>query len=288
MVISRIYGGLGNQLFQYAAGRALALHHDTRLLLDVGKFDEYKLRHFDLAALHTELTVAKPDELSPYFNRDVLKKIRDNIAPMPQRKVFKQKKFRFDPRFFSLPANVYIQGYWQSEKFFAPIADVIRREFTLRDEHIAKVLPLAERIGREESVSVHIRRGDYANKEVMEMHGTLPELYYQEAIASLRERHNDLRFYIFSDDMQWVKDHLAVDNAEFVSGTYTSTHFEDFYLMSRCRHNIIANSSFSWWAAWLNPNPAKTVIAPQQWFGNKGPRDTQDLFPAGWTVIPCS
>jgi hypothetical protein len=285
MVISRIYGGLGNQLFQYAAGRALALHHGTKLLLDVGKFDEYKLRHFDLAALHTELTIAKPDELIPYFNRNVFQKIRDNIAPMSQRKVFKQKKFRFDPRFFSLPAEIYIQGYWQSEKFFAPVADTIRREFTVRAEHIEKVRALADRIRGEEAVSMHIRRGDYTNKEIMERHGILPESYYQQAIALLRERYHGLRFYFFSDDMQWVKDKFAIDNAEFVSGAYTSTHFEDFYLMSCCRHNIIANSSFSWWAAWLNANPAKTVIASRQWFGEKGPKDTQDLIPASWLRV---
>lgn len=284
MIISRIIGGLGNQLFQYAAGKALALQHHTELLLDVTAFDDYKLRNFDLAAFHTDLNFASKEQVSSFINRSIAGKIRDNILPMALRKVYKEKQFHFHPRFFRAPANIYLQGYWQSEKYFLLVEETIRKEFTVKEEYRRNVSALAAKLSSTPSVSVHIRRGDYKNPATVEIHGMLEAGYYNKAIQLISQKTPGACFYFFSDDMNWVKENLPVENAVYVSGVMSQTHIEDFYLMSQCKHNIIANSSFSWWAAWLNNTPGKIVVAPENWF-NKGPRDTYDLYPKDWLSI---
>lgn len=284
MIISRIIGGLGNQLFQYAAGKALALRHHTELLLDVTAFDEYKLRNFDLAAFHTGLNFATKEQVNSFINRSIAGKIRDNIFPMTFRKVYKEKQFHFQSRFLQAPANIYLQGYWQSEKYFLPVAEIIKKEFTVKEEYTRNVTALAAKLSSTPSVSVHIRRGDYKNPTTVEIHGILEARYYKKAIQLINQKIPGACFYFFSDDMNWVKENLPVENAVYVSGVMSQTHIEDFFLMSQCKHNIIANSSFSWWAAWLNNNPEKIVIVPKNWF-NKGPRDTYDLYPEGWLTI---
>ncbi|HSU50429.1 MAG TPA: alpha-1,2-fucosyltransferase, partial [Segetibacter sp.] len=126
---------------------------------------------------------------------------------------------------------------------------------------------------------------DYSKKVVQDYHGTLNEEYYQKAINKLTSLSPNPTFYIFSDDVEWVKDKLLLKRpAEFITGEVTKNHYEDFYLMSQCKHNIIANSSFSWWAAWLNPNPDKIVIAPKKWFNN-APYNTNDLIPQSWIKL---
>jgi len=284
MIISRIIGGLGNQLFQYAAGKALALQHQTELQLDVNAFDKYDTRNFDLAAFQTELHFATKEQVDGFKNRNITGKIRDNIFPMAFRKVYKPKHFHFHPRFFRAPAHIYLHGYWQSEKYFAPVSEAIRREFTMKEEYLKPVQAVAATIHSSPSVSVHIRRGDYKNPATVEIHGVLEANYYRAGIKRVLEKVPDASVYFFSDDMNWVRENLPFEKAIYVSGNLSQNHFEDFYLMSQCQHNIIANSSFSWWAAWLNNNPGKIVIAPKNWF-NKGPKDTQDLIPEGWLKI---
>jgi hypothetical protein len=135
------------------------------------------------------------------------------------------------------------------------------------------------------TVSIHIRRGDFSKKaETNLYHGILSSDYYKQAIEIISSKINSPKFYIFSDDINWAKENLIVPEAVYASGQISKTHFEDLYLMSQCHHNIIANSSFSWWGAWLNDNPEKIVIAPKNWF-NKGPKDTQDIIPGDWIKI---
>ena len=132
-----------------------------------------------------------------------------------------------------------------------------------------------------QSVSLHIRRGDYLAKISLQVLGLMPMEYYTKGIDYISSKKANTVYYIFSDDINWVKENLKIDNARFVSGNIAKTHIEDLYLMSQCKHHIIANSSFSWWGAWLNDDQDKIVIAPKQWF-NKGPQDTQDLIPGTW------
>lgn len=284
MIITRILGGLGNQLFQYAAGKTLSVQHQSKLLLDVRAFDEYKLRNFDLAAFNINLQYATEEQITPFLSRTTFGKLRDNVFPMRLRKVYKPKHFHFDKKFFAAPSTIYLQGYWQSEKFFAPIKDEIREDIVLRPEHIGNILHIGRDIADKCAIAVHIRRGDYNNSEALDMHGMLDQSYYKPAIQLIQDKYPDAIFYFFSDDINWAKQNLPVENAIYVSGNLSKTHLEDFYLMSQCKHNIIANSSFSWWAAWLNNNPGKTVITPKNWFNN-GPKDLQDLIPEGWLKL---
>lgn len=284
MIISKIIGGLGNQLFQYAAGRCLAIRHQTELLLDLNELTDYKLNSFDLNAFHTIFQQASEIQTATYYNRGIIEKFRDRLLPMALKKVYREPHFHFHPRFFNASESIYLKGYWQSEKYFAPVANQIRNELQFKDTYINKVKDLGEQIRNTTSVSVHIRRGDYTNKEILKVHGLLPPSYYEQSIKFLSVEYPGSIFYFFSDDINWVKETFGQDNAVYVSGQYTQTHFEDMYLMSQCHHNVIANSSFSWWGAWLNNNPGKRVIAPKNWF-NTQRRDTSDLYPEGWLIF---
>lgn len=284
MIIVKIIGGLGNQLFQYAAARCLAQSKGTEVKLDVTGFHDYQLRNFDLNALHINASIASPQEIEKLKPTGKLQRIKSYLTPYNQRKFYKQPYFHFDPYFHHLGSNVYLQGFFQSECFFSPIQTILRQELQIKDELIKEVRTLGKTFQTQNSVALHIRRGDYKNEETLRYHGIVPLSYYHKAIDVLKQKLPTPLFYIFSDDGNWVKENLQLENATIVSGTHSKTHFEDLFLMSQCQHNIIANSSFSWWGAWLNSNPNKNVIAPKQWF-NEGPKDTQDLYPLGWTIL---
>ncbi len=283
MIITKIIGGLGNQLFQYAAARCIAEKYGTNVKLDESSYNEYKLRSLELNSFHAKFDFATEAELASY-HQTFINKIKNRVLPVAKRNVYKAPFFHFDNRFFSVSNNTYLKGYWQSEKYFLPVQQLIRQELTIKKEFVESLKDFAETLSRENSVSVHIRRGDYKDKTFSTFHGILPAVYYDKAFKILNNKINDARYYFFSDDIGWVKNDLNMPGATYISGTISKTHIEDFYLMSHCKHNIIANSSFSWWAAWLNNNPDKIVIAPKKWF-NKGPQDTQDLIPEGWIKI---
>jgi len=284
MIITKIIGGLGNQLFQYTAGRCLAHLNNTDLKLDVTAFDEYKLRNFDLFNLNVSAQFANDQEILNLMPSTKVARAWQRLLPVKKRHYYRQPFFHFDPKFYKAGANTYIKGYWQSEKYFLPIRDTIIKELTFKPGVIDNVMGFVKELQQAQSVAVHIRRGDYTNSVATEMHGILPVEYYQKAMTYIRKQHEDAKFYFFSDDMLWVKDNLNIENMEFVSGKISKSHYEDFFLMSKCHHNVIANSSFGWWAAWLNNNPDKIVVAPKNWF-NKGPKDTQDLLPSSWIKI---
>lgn len=281
MIITKILGGLGNQLFQYAAGKALAVQNNTGLKLDLTAFDQYKLRNFELDRFKVSYTVASEEEIENYKATTPFQRIRSRFTPVSQKRFYKQPFFRFDPAFSSLRSPVYLQGYFQSEKYIAPVKESLRSELTFKEPPLPKIIAFAERLRSENSVSVHVRRGDYKNAESLRVHGVLPDAYYQSAVRHVQKHTGGkTTFYVFSDDAEAAKK-LRLPDAEIVSGRISQNHYEDFYLMQNCRHNVIANSSFSWWAAWLNNNPGKIVMAPQRWF-NEGPKDTQDLLPESW------
>lgn len=284
MILIKIIGGLGNQMFQYAAGKALALHHKTSLKVDTTSFSEQQLRDFDLFNLHVDATIASTEEIKSLRAFNTGQRIQSYFQSYPRRKFYKQRYFHFDKKFFRLGPNVYLQGYFQSEKFFNTVSEDIRREFMIKKEKLVNVEKFAEQLRKHNSVAIHVRRGDYKTEKILKVHGILPLSYYENAIARMRSQYPDVSFYVFTDDPNWVNENLHLEEVHFVSGKISSTHFEDLYLMSTCSHNIIANSSFSWWSAWLNPNKNKTVIAPAKWF-NKGPGDIQDLIPEDWIKL---
>lgn len=284
MIIVQLKGGLGNQMFQYAAARALAHHHDTELAVDASHYRTDQLRNFDLFQLQTKARLASSEEIDRLKAKGSVGRILNRIIPYSSKRFYKQPYYHFDRSFFNLGKEVYLQGFFQSEKYFAPIAPLLQEEFSLRGGYKDPILAKGSEMQQLDSVALHIRRGDYSNAETLRFHGILPLTYYRDAVELMRKKLDQPRFYIFSDDIQWVVENLQLEPSEAVSGKVSQTHFEDLYLMQQCRHNIIANSSFSWWGARLNTHLQKIVVAPLQWY-NEGPRDTEDLIPAGWTRL---
>lgn len=287
MIIVQLKGGLGNQLFQYAAGLSLAAYHGTIVKVDIAELNRKDaeigtIRGFDLQQIRLAPGIATEAEISERRPQTLPARLSDKLKPPHRRQVYKEVNFRFDTHFFEAGSNIYLKGYRQSERYFKPIEMIIRDGFALKQEAVERVRPFAEELRNSNSVSLHIRRGDYTNREVSSYHGVLDEHYYQQAISYFESRIPGCRFYVFSDAPGWVEDHLSFQApVEIISGGKTQTHFEDFYLISSCRHNVIANSTFSWWAAWLNEHTDKIVVAPKRWF-NQADHDTSDLIPQGW------
>jgi glycosyl transferase family 11 len=275
-------GGLGNQLFQYALGRALAVAHGGRLQLDLRAFllDPRRRYMLDrLAIVHEE---AEPGELPPAwtrFNRRLpwLLKLRGVRRPYVERGP------TFDPHVLDLQAPAALWGNWQSEKYFGSITHALRQEIQPTAALTSERARLAEQIVRDKKISVHVRRGDYAsNPAANAFHGTCEPSWYAEAKAMMDLRVPDARYVVFSDDTNWARENLAgFSDAVFVEPAVDGRDEQDMHLMSLCEHHIIANSSFSWWGAWLNPRMSKVVIAPRRWFRHEG-HDTGDLIPESW------
>lgn len=291
MIIVRILGGLGNQMFQYACGYALAQSKNTPLKLDITGFDEYPLRRYELDKFNLQADYASEEEIkrlkykSLSLAEKVTRKIMRKGIPLSDH-YYKERHFHYDPDLTKAGQDLYLDGYWQSEKYFAGYRDDLLKAFTLKTDLHKQTLRYRKMIEESEAVSLHIRRGDYvSNPHTNSIHGTCSLEYYKKAVSRIAQRVEDPHFYIFSDDLAWAKENLTfIKEITFVELDEEIPDHEEMYLMSRCRHNIIANSSFSWWGAWLNRNPQKTVIAPRQWF-QVDDFDTRDLLPSDWSTL---
>jgi hypothetical protein len=291
MVIVKLIGGLGNQMFQYATGRRLAHRLGTQLKLDVSDFEIYKLRSYNLDIFDLVGEFATTAEVAwlKFGKASRIKKLWLLIKQGRSGPSYIQEKhFHLNPGVLTLHDNVYLDGYWQSEAYFKDIEDVIRNDFKLRAPPSEENSRLADRIDSVCPVSLHIRRGDYVSDPTTNrVHGTLDPDYYERSMDLIAAKITNPHFFIFSDDPGWGKMNLAMKHGRTVSiiDNNDEAHaHEDFRLMSRCKHHVIANSSFSWWAAWLNPYPEKIVIAPKKWF-NDPSIDTSDLIPESWLRI---
>lgn len=292
MLVSHIIGGLGNQMFQYALGRSLALALDTELRLDVSDFSGYALyQGFELdRVFDTSFQIATNDDIQKILgwrSNKVCRKVltRRHFSVLRSRRFVVEPGFQFWPDITSVEDESYLVGYWQSEKYFSDIKDVIRSDFTFKGEMSAQNMEVAASISQCNAVSLHVRRGDYAyNQKTNSIHGLCPLDYYRSAVSYMNERLPFPSFFIFSDDMPWVKKNLKIDfPCTYVDHNKTVESHNDMRLMSLCKHHIIANSSFSWWGAWLNARTDKVVIAPQRWFVNGG--CTADLIPDEWISL---
>jgi hypothetical protein len=292
MIISQLSGGLGNQLFQYAAAKALSLHHQEDLLLDISLFQKDELhelevpRSFELYQFTgVKEPIAGKAEMGlyqvPEMKNPLLK-----LLPRHRRPIYTEPFFHYDANFWKARKHVLLKGQWQSPRYFEKYAAEIRGILQLKPELTERVAPLADQFRSEETVAVHVRRNDYLRLPIiLAWHGVMDTDYYRKAFSILEEKLGDFKVVYFTDDPQWVEQELVpLRGGTLVSGEMSRTHYEDFHLMANCRHNIVANSSFSWWSAWRNTNPGKIVIAPKRWFGN-GPQDTQDLTPPDWLRI---
>lgn len=291
MIIVRIIGGLGNQMFQYAAGRQLAAAHNTILKLDISDFKDYPLRDYDLSAFNIKELFATPEEILLLKEPDTgsFKKKLKKLLRRPSKvgiTHIREKQYHFDPKIPTMPGSIYLDGYWQSEKYFSDIADIIKNEFTVKLPQTDKNMELAQQITSCESVSLHVRRGDYVtDAKTNTIHGTCDLDYYARCIEHLTQKVHRPCFFIFSDDPEWTERNLRITHpVTFIDHNGAKRNYEDLRLMSQCRHHIIANSSFSWWGAWLGQHQNTIVYAPKRWF-NSPSFNTQDLLPETWARI---
>lgn len=296
MIIVKLMGGLGNQMFQYAAGRNLACRLETSLKLDTSFLESVQAgstpRRYELDCFNITAERAGLDDVvavlgKKRFYSEVRNKIGKRLGlRWVQPHFYRETHYHYDEYFECLPDNTFLVGYWHSERYFAPISDLLAREFTYREPLTGRNLETAGLIERTNAVAVHVRRGDYVTDlKTNQFHGVCNLDYYRVAVAEMAGRARDPHFFVFSDEHAWVKDNLRFDHpTTFVDCNGSDRGYEDLRLMSLCRNNIIANSSFSWWGAWLNRNPAKIVIAPRKWFNSPG-YNTSDLIPAKWMTL---
>lgn len=292
MVISQLIGGLGNQMFQYAAGRAISLELGVPLRLDISGFANYGLHQgFELERIfNCPVEIANEEDVKNILGWQSLPSVR-RVMSRPRMEIFRRAGFVVEPHFhyWSNIDNVlsicYLMGYWQSEKYFSKVTSQIRKDFSFGLPMESRNTELAKQIIQVEAVSLHVRRGDYANNpKTMETHGLCSLDYYRNAIQFISKEVRSPHFFVFSDDITWVKSNLKIDMpCQYVDHNQGVESYNDMRLMSLCQHHIIANSSFSWWGAWLNPNAEKIVVAPKRWFVYEV--NTQDLIPKTWVRL---
>jgi len=293
-VIVRLSGGHGNQMFQFAAARRISIHNKALLQVDLSWFDQkghWTPRKYELGIFKIPVEYAKKEDVKN------LKSLRQNflfrrLPPRLKSRIFSskyshviEKDFAFDPDILSVTGTIYLDGHWQSYKYFDDVGETIRKDFSFGDEIDSANRQAADKIMSCEAVSLHIRRGDFVTfKSASDMHGLCSLQYYEKAGSIMQSRLKAPVCFVFSDDVQWAKDHLKLEMPTiFIDHNGSAPHM-DMYLMSLCRHHIIANSSFSWWGAWLGKNFEKTVIGPVKWFNNNK-INTQDLMPEEWIRI---
>lgn len=293
MIIVKATGGLGNQLFQYALGRHLSLLNNDALTTEANYYINSSFV-YSLGSFNTHAKIAKEED---YLNAGLLSindtslygrikrkifRITESLKPIHKKKFIIEPDFSFNPEVLNIKNSCYLSGVWQSEKYFKDIGDIIRKEITLKNESSSETKNWIAKIAESNSVSIHIRRGDYVdNPRINQFHGVCTIKYYTDAIKHISQSINNPVFYVFSNDIEWAKENIKVPCPIFFVSDRIIPDYEELIIMSNCKHNIIANSSFSWWGAWLNPNLGKIVIAPQKWFASSN-ADTKDLIPETW------
>ncbi|OGF26067.1 hypothetical protein A2303_04680 [Candidatus Falkowbacteria bacterium RIFOXYB2_FULL_47_14] len=285
MIIVKIQGGLGNQLFQYAAGKNLATKNNTPHKLDITEYDDKNnQRRYRLNNFLIEENIATREEIARY-RISGWQKIADRLKPRFQRKYIQYLGYKFNEDILKIKnKNLYFDGYWQSEKYFSDMENDIRKEFKLKIP-LEKKFPDLLSVFDENSISLHIRRGDYLKEKISSIYGLLPPEYYYRALTVLTSKIKNPNIFVFSDDIPWTKKNLTLPHSTiFISRYKKLEDYEELILMSRCQHNIIANSSFSWWGAWLNENPKKIVIAPRKWFATEK-YNHDELLPKNWLKL---
>ena len=290
-VVVRIEGGLGNQLFQYATARSLADRLGCELALDLRGLAANGDRPFQLDRYQIRAHVASDElfRILPPPRNSRMGRIKARLSMqwpvICEYPIFWSSSFAYDARFESISHPVYLVGYWQSEKYFA-----WNRSAILHDLRICGSLALdpvlRHEIDTTESVALHVRRGDYiSNPAAAAYHGVCGMDYYEEAVERMKARVSNPLVFVFSDDPTWVGDNLRIDVPfRIIESRGADADLIDFELMSLCQHHILANSSYSWWAAWRCPVPGQFVFAPSRWVQDQG-LDTSDVVPKRWELL---
>ena len=291
MIIVQLTGGLGNQMFQYAAALRLAARHDTPLVVDLSRFHERTAdtpRSFGLHCFRIRASQIGTPRLLPASEwagraRALIRKLREPRPPLKMTH-WPERGYVFDETVLEAPDAVYLDGYWQSEKYFKDIEPLVRAHFSFAQEPDPAVRTWIEEIARRDPVAVHVRRGDYVSTTPgRQLHGALPLDYYAKAADLIATHVRNPHFFVVSDDPLWCREHFRIPYpVTLVEGARSAS--DDLRLMRSCRYHIIANSAFSWWGAWLADPPSRLVVAPERWFLTAA-LDTRDLIPSGWLRV---
>lgn len=292
MITQKIAWWLWNQMFQYAYIKALSQRNRINFKININEYKNYPLHKYCLEYFKIKKSYSNVSEIPFYesmksnnrYLNFILIKLRW-ICKKINKNHYIEKQFNFDTYFLDIK-TWYIEWYFQTEKYFKDFEAEIRNDFTFALPPSEKNRTVWEDISSQNSVSLHIRRWDYiTNPKANAFHGSCNLEYYKRAVKYVNTKIETPIFYIFSDDIHWVKENLVIENkAVYIDWNNADTNYEDMRLMSICKHNIIANSSFSWWGAWLNKNTEKIVIAPKKWF-NSDTINTQDITPKTWIKI---
>lgn len=291
MLTVRLQGGLGNQLFQYAFIKSLALQKgvgfqlDRRYLLNRTLRKNFTFREYDLSIFNVEENFYQPDvawtakEVYADKLRLYTQLKRQQLTGKIRRKYI-EPFFQYDERIVQIPNNAYCVGYFQSYRYFEDMFPQMRTDFSFKMPIDNTCYPLLQQIEETNSVALHVRRGDFVNHT---FHGSVSMEYYLAAVAHLAKTENNLQLFVFSDDVHWCSQHLSFEYptvfvAAELAGEKARNHFE---LMQKCRHFIISNSSFAWWAAYLGNASNKKVVAPKKWLQNPI-INTNDITPPSW------
>ncbi len=286
-------------MFQYAFGRSMSILHGRELKFDLGFYNKqnskWAQRTYALGNFNTQVQLATKQELKPfqkYLGQNLLSKFLRRISaffPYSAKSYILEnpgQNFAFNARLFKtkLKPKAYFDGFWQTEKYFLDIEDIIRKDFTFKHEPDEANRKMLEQITSANSAAIHIRHGDNATK-IAAHHGVLPLEYYYDSIDQLAKLIDNPFFYIFSDDINWAEDNLKLNYpAVFVSHNGEEKHIEDLRLMSACKHHIIGNSTFSWWGAWLGQKPGQKVFAPSRYHMNVN-ITMNDYYPSHWNIV---
>ena len=290
----KIQAGLGNQMFQYALARHLSIKNHVPFKFDTTSFayDPFD-RIYTLGYFNIVEEIASPKEIDFVIRKKGLKRtlyqsIEKRVRPFHKRTFVKERYRGFDPDIFNLSFNkdLYFDGGWQSEFYFKDIQDILRKEFTVRNPPQGKNESVLHQIQNHESVCLHVRRTDYVTHPVSKnKHGGLSMAYYTQAASIIADKVKDPYFYIFSDDPEWVQKYIKLPYPfMYVTFNGFDQDYEDLRLMKNCKHFIIANSTFSWWAAWLGSNPEKIIIAPERWYLDSAIKN-EDIIPDQWIKL---
>jgi len=296
MIIIQLLGGLGNQMFQYALGRQLAVLNNSELKFDITGFARDPLRKYSLSCFSLQENIASDAEIiqikyghrsqvlarvSDFLNRG-LRRIIGRKPIKTSSYLIEEQIFCFDSKILKQRNQLYLEGYWQAHGYFSGIRKILQKEFSLRNDPTIANIQLLEQIKSCNAVSLHVRRGDYFNDPgTSRLYACCTSDYYKTAVNRIKGMLENPTFFIFSDEPDWAETGLNLDNKVIVRANGPENAHEDLRLMQNCRHHIIANSSFSWWGAWLNESPDKIVIAPRAWI-NLANTDTRDLIPESW------
>ena len=295
MIIVRLTGGLGNQLFQYAIGKALSIISNEKMLFDVSSYTSDKLRNYELGIFNLGIDFAETADVKknqhayPFIMDRIKYKVLRKSIPYYRFPVLKEQSFVYDVNYSNFRnRNVYLDGYWQSENYFRHIKQTLLTDLKLDERTLSIEMKCykQEIENSNSSVSIHIRRGDYlSNPTTTAYHGICDLAYYDKAMSKIENHVENPIYFVFSDDKEYVKEVFAHKKNMIIIENLSKDH-EELILMSMCKHNIIANSSFSWWGAWLNQHRDAIKIAPQKWFNDPLMQlQTKDILPDCWYKI---